>query len=532
MKLPFSKKLWIPSVVGAACLLAVSGFDAWELRGARIAERKIQLSAATDIAVNTLRSYASKADAGKLGLADAQKGAIEAVRVMTYGKSGYFLIVNDNYVMQLHTAIPSQEGKDVSGEQDAHGFNQYKAAVSISSGKGSGFVQYDWPRPGSSKPVPKMSYAAAFAPWHWTVMTGAYVDDINDAFLGTVYRSLGVLAGAFALLSLVSVFVNRSLRRTLGGEPEYAMEVANRIANSDLTHPVAVHNAEATSLLSAMARMQDELTRTLAGIKTSAESIASASCQIAAGNQDLAQRTEEQAAALEQTAASMDELNSAVDQNTQNARMAAKVAEETNQVSERGSGVVTRVVDAMNGIKDSSGRIAGIVDVIESIAFQTNILALNAAVEAARAGQHGRGFAVVASEVRSLAQRSATASKEIKSLIYDALARVDRCRVCARCGRSDGRRQGVRAARGQPDERNHGGLGRTESRRLHGSSGRRQHGFGHPAKCSARRGSHSSCALARRPGRRVARVCRAVPTHVGQLRQLRHARRKVNYHIR
>lgn len=424
MNLSFSKKLWIPSVVGAACLVAVSGFDAWQLRETRVSERKVQLAAATDIAVNTLKRYSGEVDAGRMDESEARKRAVAAVRAMTYGKDGYFLILNDRYVIQLHTAQPGKEGRDVSAEHDQHGFNQYLAAVRLTSAQGSGYVDYEFPKPGSTKPVPKMTYAAAFAPWHWTVMTGAYLDDINDAFLASVYRSLGVLAGAFAMLALVSVFVNRGLRRTLGGEPEYAMEVANRIANSDLTHLVAVGDGDETSLLRAMARMQNQLTRTLAGIKTSAESIASASSQIAAGNQDLAQRTEEQAASLEQTAASMDELHSAVEQNTENARLAARVAAETSQVTERGSGVVTRVVQTMDGIKDSSARIADITGIIEGISFQTNILALNAAVEAARAGEQGRGFAVVAAEVRSLAQRSATASKEIKVLIDEALSRV------------------------------------------------------------------------------------------------------------
>ncbi|MEX3984170.1 methyl-accepting chemotaxis protein [Paraburkholderia sp. EG287A] len=424
MKLSFSKKLWIPSVVGAVCLVAVSGFDAWQLRATRISEREVQLAAATDIAVNTLRRYSGEVDAGKMDVAEARKRAVAAVRAMTYGKDGYFLILDDSYVIQLHTAKPEKEGKDVSNDHDQHGFNQYQAAVHLTSGQGSGYVQYEFPKPGSTTPEPKISYAAGFAPWHWTVMTGAYIDDINDAFLSSVYRSLGVLAGAFAMLALVSVFVNRGLRRTLGGEPEYAMEVANRIANSDLTHPVAVSAGDDSSLLRAMARMQVELSRTLGGIKSSAESIASASSQIAAGNQDLAQRTEEQAASLEQTAASMDELNSTVEQNTENARLAAKVAEETNHVTQRGSGVVSHVVETMDGIKDSSARIADITGIIEGISFQTNILALNAAVEAARAGEQGRGFAVVASEVRSLAQRSAAASKEIKGLIDEALARV------------------------------------------------------------------------------------------------------------
>jgi methyl-accepting chemotaxis protein len=173
-----------------------------------------------------------------------------------------------------------------------------------------------------------------------------------------------------------------------------------------------------------MKRMQDQLTETIRTITTSAESIASATGQIAAGNQDLSQRTEEQAAALQETAATMEKLTSTVNQNVDNTRQASQVAAQAVKVAQRGSGVISQVIDTTNGIQASSDKIANIVGMIESVAFQTNILALNAAVEAARAGEQGRGFAVAASEVRSLAHRSSSASKEIKGLIQDSVERV------------------------------------------------------------------------------------------------------------
>jgi methyl-accepting chemotaxis protein len=173
-----------------------------------------------------------------------------------------------------------------------------------------------------------------------------------------------------------------------------------------------------------MKRMQAQLTQTIGAIKISADSIATATHQIAAGNQDLSQRTEEQAASLEETASSIEQLTSTVAQNADNARQASQLAVQAAQVAEQGGTVVSRVVETMDGINASSDKIANIVGIIEGIAFQTNILALNAAVEAARAGEQGRGFAVVASEVRSLAQRSSSASKEIKALIQDSVGRV------------------------------------------------------------------------------------------------------------
>jgi len=170
--------------------------------------------------------------------------------------------------------------------------------------------------------------------------------------------------------------------------------------------------------------MNARLIETVSRVRESSGSIASASSEIAMGNTDLSQRTEEQAASLEETAASMEELTSTVKQNTENAQQASALATSASNVAQRGNKVVGQVVDTMHGISESSAKIAEITGIIEGIAFQTNILALNAAVEAARAGEQGRGFAVVASEVRSLAQRSSNAAKEIKDLIANSVLQV------------------------------------------------------------------------------------------------------------
>ncbi|NSX13634.1 MCP four helix bundle domain-containing protein [Cupriavidus taiwanensis] len=251
------------------------------------------------------------------------------------------------------------------------------------------------------------------------------MEEARSVYDATRMWMLGLVLGGLALSVLLGVLLARALSRQLGGEPGYAAAIAARIAEGDFSSPVTTRAGDKSSLVYAMQQMQQQLSRMVRDFKASAESIGSASREIAAGNNDLSQRTEQQAASLEQTASSMEELTSTVRQNADNARQASGLAANASDTALRGGEVVGRVVQTMDEINDASKKIVDIIGVIEGIAFQTNILALNAAVEAARAGEQGRGFAVVAGEVRSLAQRSANAAKEIKGLIGDTVERVD-----------------------------------------------------------------------------------------------------------
>lgn len=236
----------------------------------------------------------------------------------------------------------------------------------------------------------------------------------------TLMFSLGGLA--IVLGAILAWFITRSITVPL----QQAMLVATAVAKGDLTQHIEVKSTDETGkLLQALKDMNDNLSTIVGDVRLSTDSIATASKQIAAGNTDLSQRTEEQASSLEETASSMEELTSTVKQNAENAKQANQLAVTASGVAERGGAVVNEVVTTMDSITASSKKIVDIISVIEGIAFQTNILALNAAVEAARAGEQGRGFAVVAGEVRNLAQRSAAAAKEIKSLIGDSVEKVD-----------------------------------------------------------------------------------------------------------
>jgi len=235
-----------------------------------------------------------------------------------------------------------------------------------------------------------------------------------------VVMGVAMAAGLFVAL-LMGVLLVRAISRPL----QRAVTVAQAVAAGDLTQQIDVHSQDETGqLMQALRQMNDNLQGIVGQVRLSTDTIATASSEIAHGNLDLSSRTEQQAGALEETASAMEQLTSTVRHNADSAQQAKELAHSASEVAVRGGEVVRQVVDTMSSINQSSSKIVDIISVIDGIAFQTNILALNAAVEAARAGEQGRGFAVVASEVRSLAQRSAAAAKEIKVLIDDSVTRV------------------------------------------------------------------------------------------------------------
>jgi methyl-accepting chemotaxis protein len=345
----------------------------------------------------------------------------EKIKAIKIGESGYIYVVNAAPGKAQGTELvhPTKEGQNVLDVKSSDGRFFIKEMLEAKEGS----IRYDWADKDGDTPREKMVEFHTYKPWNWLIVGGTYTEEITQEAgqLRNRYALLGLAAlvlFAVILFLLVRSVVSRPLAR--------AEEAAERIAGGDLDVHLEIHNKDEIGLvLRALNGISKNLSNVVGQVRTGAEQITTASAEIASGNLDLSQRTEEQASSLEETAASMEQLSSAVKNNADNAAQANQMALAASGIAAKGGEVVAQVVDTMGSINQSSRKIVDIISVIDGIAFQTNILALNAAVEAARAGEQGRGFAVVASEVRNLAQRSATAAKEIKVLIDDSVSKVD-----------------------------------------------------------------------------------------------------------
>ncbi|MGU7778588.1 methyl-accepting chemotaxis protein [Burkholderia sp. PU8-34] len=425
-RISLNARLWLVLTLMWAGLLLLGGWGALHERETMLRDRKADLRDIVESAEGIVKNYASLAASGAMTTEAAQKEAMARLSEMRYGQEGYMFIIDSRPVM-LMNANPANAGlknKNVGDGKDSNGKLFFSEMVKEAHAQNKGFVEYQGLVVGTHTRAPKITYFEYYEPWDWIVATGLYVQDINELFYASLLTNLVVLGVIGTVVTVAMLLIIRTIKRNLGGEPAYAVEIANGIANHDLQATVRLRAGDDESLLSAIAMMQKSLSQVISGIRSGAESISAAAQQIASGNMDLSSRTEQQAASLQETAASMEELTGTVKHNADNASQAMVLAGKASDTAARGVEVVSRVVSTMGDISASSDKIADIIGVIDGIAFQTNILALNAAVEAARAGEQGRGFAVVAGEVRTLAQRSAAAAKEIKALIDNSASKV------------------------------------------------------------------------------------------------------------
>jgi len=406
-------------------LMLLSVFFLITERSLIMKERQDAVRQTVEVAHSIAAHFHAEVVRGALTEDVGRQRAIADIKALRYSGGEYFWINDMHPKMVMHPIKPELDGKDLSDNKDPAGKHLFVEFVNTVRHHESGFVYYLWPKPGSEQPVQKVSYVKGFAPWGWIIGSGVYIDAVQATFMERLLvAALGTTALMLALVGL-GVLISRSVLNQLGGEPGYATDVTQRMAGGDLGISIELKHPRQDSLLSAILAMRDKFATVVREVRQGSESVATASAEIAQGNQDLSNRTENQASALEQTAASMAQLSSTVKQNADSAAQANQLAMSASNIAVHGGEVVAQVVDTMKGINEASRKISDIIQVIDGIAFQTNILALNAAVEAARAGEQGRGFAVVASEVRSLAGRSAQAAKEIKDLINASVAQVE-----------------------------------------------------------------------------------------------------------
>ncbi len=426
--LSFRGKILLQLIAALVGILIISALAVWQVRQQTVQGRESLLVAMVDSAHAIVQGFKAQADAGRMSTEAAQSAAKDAIAHARYGDGGkeYLYIWSTDGVGVMHPIKPEWAGQNMVGKvKDGEGSDVIRTLIDAlaASPDGKAFAMTNFPRPGSTVPVPKLQYLKRVDGWNWMVGSGLYTDDYNQLVLRATAANLVV--GLLTLLAIGGIgwFTFRSVMRQIGGEPAQAMALMHSVAQGDLT--VRPGRTVPGSMLAALDEMIGSLRQTVGQVRQATDSIDTASTEIAMGNQDLSARTEQSASNLQETAASMEELTSTVNQSAESSRMAAQLAQEAAGVARAGGSKVAQVVSTMQDIHHSSQKINDIIGTIDGIAFQTNILALNAAVEAARAGEQGRGFAVVAGEVRNLAQRSAEAAKEIKGLIGASVDKVD-----------------------------------------------------------------------------------------------------------
>jgi len=355
---------------------------------------------------------------------DASLNALkDKIRKLKVGATGYYFVLNaapgkNRGELLVH---PSQEGSNILASRDADGREFIREMLD----QKDGVISYPWQNAQAGETAPRTKVVAftEFKEWNWLIAGGTYEDEITRE--AAQLRNRYILIG-LAALGVFAVVLNAVLKRIVTRPLHQARDAAVRIAQGDLGARVDAASRDEIGLLAeAMNSISSGLSSVVGQVRQGAEQIANASTEISSGNLDLCNRTEQQAVNLATTAGAMKDLTETVRRNAGDAREASQLAVNTSLVAEEGGRMVRQVIETMDTIKQSSGKINDIIGVIDGIAFQTNLLALNAAVEAARAGEQGRGFAVVATEVRNLAQRSAAAAREIKALIQASGADVD-----------------------------------------------------------------------------------------------------------
>ncbi|WP_242597230.1 methyl-accepting chemotaxis protein [Billgrantia sulfidoxydans] len=431
----------VPLIISSSSLLVLEGLERIETnrsqlerqRELMIESRRMGVERIVEMARTLVRNMA----AGGGDPAVAQHEAKALLRDLRFDDDNYLFVFDDQGTMLVQPAIPEQEGRNLLDLEDANGKPLIRDMIEIARQGGGGYA-YEWLNPATGREESKYSHAAAIPEWNWIIGAGVYANEVDAAMLGieaaareqlfeTLVR-LWLVASAINLaITFLAIWVTRrtvrQIRRTASDMHEIAQAVAQ--GHGDLTRRLTVTSRdEIGELASQFNGFLSRIQATLRDVRGSANRVYDVAQTIARDSEELASRTDQAAANLQQTSSAMEQITSTVQNNADHAQQADGLVRGSAEVARRGRESMARVESTMGDISDAATKIGEIVSLIDGIAFQTNILALNASVEAARAGEHGRGFAVVAQEVRSLAQRSADAAREIKALIDDSVNRT------------------------------------------------------------------------------------------------------------